>query len=209
MIKNKLFITGVRMFFKDEVNPIGDILVRLGKGSEVEALRKEYEMKKHKGPFGLEKMAELYGEFSEKEAKEIAEKYCEESVRLEVRELVEKIKEKGYKVGLLSANPSFVLDFLKEKFSLDFAFGTEFDFESEKLKSKMDRFKKADILKEKALEFEVEKEDIVVLGSSVTDLPMVENAGKFIAMGVKDESVKERADVLFGELDEKELLREL
>jgi len=209
MIKNRLFITGVRLFLKDGANPIGDILVMLGKGEEVKALREEYDARKHKGPFGLEKMAELYGEFSEKDVLLAAEKYCEENMKAKRKELVEKIKEKGCKIGVVSANPQLVLDFLKERFDLDFVAGTEFYFEKGKLKSKVDRYKKAEILKEKAFEFGVKKENIVVLGSSVTDLPMAENAGKFIVVGAKDDSVKEKASVLFEEFNEEDFLKEL
>jgi len=64
-------------------------------------------------------------------------------------------------------------------------------------------------LKEKAQELKVEKENIVVLGSSVTDLSMAENAGKFIVCEVKDASVREKADILMEEFEVNELLKGL
>ena len=64
-------------------------------------------------------------------------------------------------------------------------------------------------MKEKAQELKVEKENIVVLGSSVTDLSMAENAGKFIVCEVKDASVREKADILMEEFEVNELLKGL
>ncbi len=208
-MESKLFVTGVKIFLKNGSNPISDILIRLGKKDEVEALLKEYEEKKHKGPFGLEQMAKFYGEFSESEVKEEAEKYVSENLKEGTKELVKNIKQKGYIIGVISANPQLVLDILKKEFSLDFAVGTEFDFEKGELKSKVDRFKKAEILNQKAKELGIDKENIVVLGSSVSDLPMAENAGKFIVAGAKDEAVRQQADVLMESWEEELFLKEL
>ncbi len=47
------------------------------------------------------------------------------------------------------------------------------------------------------------------MGSSVSDLPMAENAGKFIVVGAKDESVIQRANVLMESWEDELVLKEL
>lgn len=175
-----------------------DILVILGKEREVLAIDKEYQKRKHQGPWGLEQLAELYKGFSEKELRVTADRYIQRTLRRQAKGCLVILKKRGYIVGSLSSNPQFLMDVLTEILSLDFSQGTQLEFKdgraTGKIQKKVDRYGKAELLKEKIKIYGLEKHNVIVVGDSITDLPMGELAGTFVAFRPKDDIVKEKAD---------------
>ncbi len=174
-----------------------EILGLLGKETESEEIDKEYQKRKSSGPWGLEELVKLYQGFSKEELKKVALDYCENNIREESKQAIAQLKEKGYLVGVISSNPQFAGDALAEILSLDFAEGTEFEFENNVatglIKRKIDRNIKPEILKEKINELGVQKQDVIVVGNSVTTVPMSEIAEMFIAFLPKDDIAEEKA----------------
>ncbi len=82
-----------------------DVLVILGKGAEVLAIDKEYQRRKHLGPWGLEQLAGLCKGFSKSELNGVALKYVRETLRKEAKECLRALKIRGFIIGVISSNP--------------------------------------------------------------------------------------------------------
>ena len=201
-MNKKIIATGPSgVFLKFKISPIKDILVILGKEEEVEEIDQEYQKRKNEGPWGLEEIAALYKGFSKDELEGVAIKYCDDNMQSNAERFVEGAREHEAALGLISANPQFVLDVLKEKFSLDFCYGTKLAFvegvATGELEEKVDRFGKAQKLEKEMQSIGMQKEDTVVIGGAVSDLPMMEKSGMFIVSDTSDDKIKERADFVF------------
>jgi len=187
-----------------------DILVLLGKEKEVQRIDEEYQRKKFTGPWGLKELADLYQGFSKDKLKKVAFNYCKQNLMKGARETLEELKKKSYLVGALSSNPRFVMGVLSEILPLDFCEGTQLEFKegiaTGRILKKVDRYRKAEILREKIKQFGIKKKNVTIVGDSLTDLPMIEEAGLFIALGAKEE-VKEKADIIVDRKDLKEILK--
>lgn len=208
----KLIIFGVSgVLLGDKIGGIKDLLVILGKEKEVRKIDKEYQKRKFTGPWGLKKIAELYRGFSESELKEAAFKYCQANLREEAREVLSELKKKGHLLGALSANPQFIMKALLEILPLDFSEGTRLEFKkgiaTGKIQKKVDRYIKAKILKQKIKTLGFKKEKTLVIGDSVTDLPMAKEAGLFIGFDPKEETVREVANAIIEQKDLRKIFK--
>lgn len=211
-MEKKLIIFGVSgVLLDDKMGGIKDVLVILEKGKEVEKIDKEYQKRKYIGPWGLEELAKLYKGFSENELREIALKYCYENLRKEAREVLFEFKKRAHILGAFSANPQFIMDALAEILPLDFSEGTRLEFKrgkaTGKIQRKVDRYTKAKILKQEIKALDFRKEDVIVIGDSVTDLQMAKEAGLFVGFNPKEETVKEVADILIEQEDLREIFK--
>lgn len=188
----------------NKIGAFKEILVLLGKEKEVEAIDEEYQRRKFAGPWGLEQLAGLYKGISQEELKIVALGYCQNNLMKGAKECLAELKRKSYIVGALSSNPRFIMDTLSEILLLDFAEGTGLEFRkgvaTGKIVRKVDRYIKAQTLEEKMNQLGFRKQAVVIVGDSITDLPMAERAGFFIAFNAKEE-VKEKADVIVEEKD--------
>ncbi|MCD6232843.1 haloacid dehalogenase-like hydrolase [bacterium] len=187
-----------------------DILVNLGKKKEVECLDREYQRRKKKGPFGMEKLIRLYKGFAKKQLQEESLKYCQSHLMKGAKRCLEKLKGNGWRLGALSSNMQFVMNTLLMILPLDFAEGTKIKFEREvstgEILRVVTRYEKAEILERKVKNYGVKKENVVVVGDSITDLPMGEKSGFFVAFQPKSDIVKEKADLVvdhFSQLEAK------
>jgi len=189
----KLIILGSFALMKGKMGGFKDILVILGKEKEVKKIDEDYQKRKFSGPWGLEKLAKLYQGFSENQLKQVALKYCQKNLINGVKELIKEYKKKSFLVGSISANPQFMMDVLGEILSLDFAEGTKLEFKkgiaTDKIPRKVDRYIKAKILKGKRKQYKLRKENIIVIGDSVTDFPMAEESKAFIGFDGRKENV--------------------
>lgn len=183
--KNKKLIVFTSVF-KSEMGGIKDLLAGLGK-KEVFDIHKEYTRRKFFGPWGLKELAQLYQGFSEKDLKKISYDYYLEYALLGIKEFISQLKEKGFLIGLLSANPQFMMDVLKENLFVDFSIGTQFEFKKGKatgrIKKEVNRYLKVKLLEEKIKEYGLKKENVVTIGRvSVSHLPIVKASGCFIGI---------------------------
>lgn len=188
-----------------------DILVLLGKSEEVKKIDEKYQRRKHLGPWGLEQLAELYKGFPEKHLNELAFDYCEKNLMKGAKEFIDELKKRKFLVGALSSNPQFIMNALKKILSLKFSNGGELEFKdgitTGKIVKKMDRYLKAETLIEKMNSFDLIKENVAVIGDSITDLPMAEKAGCFIAFNTNKKEIIEKANINVKEKDLKRILK--
>ncbi|MDA2936435.1 HAD-IB family phosphatase [Patescibacteria group bacterium AH-259-L05] len=188
-----------------------EILVILGKRKQVQILDREYQKRKYQGPWGLEELAKLYKDFSKDKLNKLALEYCSKNLMKGAKEVIDELKNKNYMIGALSTNSQFIMQTLTDLLGLDFSYGTELEYKHNKatgkIYKKVDRYTKAEILKEKIKQFSLHKTDIIVVGDSVTDLPMAELAGLFIAFNPKERIVKECGDVIIQKKDLKGILQ--
>lgn len=213
-MRKKLIVFDVDgVLLSNKLGGFKDILVILGKGKEVKKIDKEYQKRKHAGPWGMEKLAKLYKGFSEKKLREITVQYRQKNLTRDAKECIMELKKRGCVVGALSSNPQFIMDALVENLLLDFSEGTQLEFKKRiatgRIQKKVDRYGKSKILKRKIKSYGLKEKDIIVVGDSITDLPMANLAGAFIAFRPKEGIIKEKANKVVKNFQrlQKELLR--
>lgn len=197
--KIKMVILGA--LFKSEMGGIKDLLVLLGKGKEAREIDKEYQRRKFFGPWGLRELAKLYQGFPENKLKETALNYCQQNLLKGIRKLSVELKKRGFIIGVISPNPQFMMDVLKEILLLDFAIGTQLEFKegiaTGRIQKEINRYTRAEILKIKRKEYGVDKEDVITIGrSTITHLPMARESGVFIALDQRKESISDIARII-------------
>ncbi|PIU42564.1 MAG: hypothetical protein COS98_02300 [Parcubacteria group bacterium CG07_land_8_20_14_0_80_35_11] len=188
----KLIVFGVLL--ESKMGGFKDILVLLGKEREAKKIDKEYQKRKFKGPWGLKQLANLYKGFSKEKLKELALDYCQQNLTKGAREITVGLKKKGFLIGAISSNPQFIMDALAEILSLDFSEGTQLEFKegiaTGKIKKKVDRYTKVEILREKKRNYGLAEENVIVIGDSITALPMVREAKIFINFDIQKENIQ-------------------
>jgi phosphoserine phosphatase len=187
--------------FESKMGGIKDLLAILGKEKEVERIHSEFQRRKIFGPGGLKKVVQLYKGLSEDKLRRISLAYCQQNLLPGIREAVTELKKKGFLVGVLSSNPQFMMDILKETLSLDFAIGTQLEFKrgiaTGRIQKEVNRYTKAKILKMKRKEYKIDKENVIVIGrSSVTHLPMAKEAGISIGFNPEEENIADITGVI-------------
>lgn len=207
----KLIVLGSFTLLKGKMGGFKDVLVLLEKEKEVKKIDEEYQKRKFSGPWGLKELVKLYRGFSENQLKQIALDYCQKNLIKGVKELIKEYKKKGFLIGTVSANPQFMMDALREVLPLDFSEGTKLEFKNGiatgKIRRKIDRYIKTEILKEKRKEYGLRKENIIVIGDSVTDLPMVKEAKVFIGFDGRKENVVDVSKMIIAQEKLRDLLK--
>jgi phosphoserine phosphatase len=106
----------------------------------------------------------------------------------------------GFKVGLVSGGFTFfVVDELKARFGLDFAFANELEVSGDKLTGNVrgtivDGERKAQVLKDMAQVYSCRLEQTVAIGDGANDVLMLQTAGLGIAFRAKPK-LQEVADM--------------
>jgi len=199
-MEKKLIIFEIsEVLLDDELGGFADVLTILGKGETAKEIEMEYQRRKYFGPWikGMEMYANLYKGFSRKYLKKVALKYCKETFKSKARKALIELKKKGHLVGILSPIPHFIIEELGEILPLDIFEGTKFEFKegvaTGKIKRKIDRYTKIDLLKEKRKELGFRKEQLIIIGDpvSVTELPIAKEAGFFVGFDPEKESLEE------------------
>ncbi len=209
--KFKLVIFSVDgVLLDNKFGGIKDILVVLGKTKEVVEIDKEYQKRKHLGPWGLEQLAALYKDFPKSKIDQITFDYCSKNLMPGVQEVINRLKEERSLIGVISSNPQFIMDKIKKILNLDFAFGMEVEFKAGiatgKIIQKVDRYTKPEILKDQIKKLGLNKQNVAVVGDSLTDIAMAKEAGFFIGFNPKPE-IENKADVLIWEKDLRNILK--
>ncbi|MDI6826029.1 MAG: HAD-IB family phosphatase [Candidatus Aenigmarchaeota archaeon] len=130
--------------------------------------------------------------------------------RKEVEEIHEESKKRNYIVAAFSSNPTVILEILQKKLNIDCVFGNVLEAKNGKFTGrftkKMDRYQKTDELKKLVKKLSIRRNDIYVIGDSITDVPMTKEGGTFIVFNPKDE-VEEYADHAVKSNDLQDILR--
>jgi len=195
----KMIIFGT--LFASKMGGIKDLLVLLGKEKEVKEIEKEYQRRKIFGPWGLKELAKLFKGFSEDELRRKALDYCQQNLLNGIREAAIELKKKGFLVGVISPNPQFMMDVLKEILLLDFAEGTQLEFKegvaTGKIQREINRYTRAEILKIKRKEYGVAKKNVIIIArSSITHLPLAKESGIFIGFNPEEENINDIARLI-------------
>ncbi len=108
-----------------------------------------------------------------------------------VESLIHKLKQHGYKTGIVSGGFKFFAEGFKTKLGMDYAFANELEFEGEVLTGQVkgeiiNAEKKALILEELARKEKLTLDQIVAVGDGANDLPMLAKAGFGIAYHAKE-----------------------
>ncbi|KKT81690.1 MAG: hypothetical protein A2V96_01540 [Candidatus Yonathbacteria bacterium RBG_16_43_6] len=190
MKKPKIIIFGVGgILLKDGSNPMFDILCVLGKEHDARMIQEEYEKRKEVGPWGLAQYAELFRGVEKEKITALTVKYLSEYLRPRFQEVILELRRRGYVVGVMTAHPDFVVDALEEIYDFDFAQGTVFEYENDmvtgNLVQEFNRYDKGDAIQALAETFSVTPSDIAIVANSITQVPVIERVGGYVAFNQK------------------------
>lgn len=131
-------------------------------------------------------------------------------------EVVSKIKEAGFKIVLVTNEPDFLAEIIKEKLGVDDAVGLEYPVKDGKFTGVLEndlysRFGKANIVKDYCHKNGVELSDCISIGDSEGDIEMLKVAGKGMIINTSDEMKKtfENTHVITSERNKEEVLKNL
>lgn len=189
--------------FASKQEGMKDLLVLLGKKKEAIEIEREYQRRKLLGPWvkGIERIgSELQDNFVDR-LMEVTSEYCDRSLLKGIREFSQNLKEQGFLVGAITSDFQFMMNIVKEKAGLDFAYGSELEIESKiitgRVLKKLDRYDKAEIIKKKSKEFCIPKENIITIGeSSIVNLPAAKQSNIFIGFDPSKETLSEIARMI-------------
>ncbi len=113
-------------------------------------------------------------------------------------ELINALKEMGFKVALISGGFTYFTDILKKRLGFDYAYGNELEIRNGKLTGRVrgkiiDARRKAEIMDEICCKEGITRDEVVAVGDGSNDRIMLANAGLGIAFNAK-EILKKVAD---------------
>ena len=186
--------------------------IMFGKEREIQEHHEEYEKRKHLGPWGLEELAMIFKNLKESSLIKASKEILDKKLMKGAKETIEELKRKDYVIVSYSSSPYWIMKVLKEKFRFADICGNVIEVKdgriTGRLLEKVDRYSKAERLKEFIEKHEFIKENIYIIGDSVTDLPMAKY-GHFIAFNSKKESVKEKAERVINTKDLRKILKHI
>ena len=200
-----LILNGSRILLDSDLAGIRLLLIELGKEKEMLKQKEEYDKIKNEKPWGLENLAELFKGVSGDEINERSKKIVNEKLRENAKEVIEKIKEKGFLVVIYSSDLTNISKVLMEELDLDGFYGNVLEFENGiatgKLERKVDRYSRAEKIKQFIEKNNLSKENVFIVGESVTAIPSAE-LGTLIAFNSNNDKLNEIAKHKISKLDE-------
>lgn len=195
----KMVIFGT--LFDSKMGGIKDLLVLLGGGKKIKEIDRKYQKRKLFGPWGLKELVRLFQGFSEAKLREVALDYCRENLLDGIKEASAELKKREFVIGVISPNPQFLLDSLKEILSLDFAVGTQLEFKAGvatgRIQKEINRYTRAEILKIKREEYRVNKKNVITIArSSIAHLPLARESGVFIGFDPEEDNIRDIARII-------------
>lgn len=176
-----------------------EVVVELAKAANAEEEVKELTKKAMNGEIDFKEALKQRVKLLEGLPVDVLEKiYSDINLTEGAKELIETLKDSGYKVALVSGGFTYFTEKLKRELSLDYAFGNELEIKDGKLTGEIkgriiDSREKALIIDELAQIEGMDKENVVAVGDGANDRIMIENAGLGIAFNAK-QTLKEVAD---------------
>ncbi len=174
------------------------LIKKIGKEEQMLKINQEYQKTRLQKPFGLEELSTLLKGEAETNLRQIAKELCEHRLMPKTKETISALNQKYYKLGIFSSNPLLVLEELNNYLGkpFDYLFANIIEFKKGKctgiLLEKVDRYVKAQKLKQTIEKLNLTKEQVYIIGDSITDIPMSEH-GKLIAFNAKDQEVLNKA----------------
>jgi len=193
-----------------EVGSFKDIGIMLGKEKEIRAHHEEYQRRKHLGPWGLEELALIFKGTKESEIKKLVKKIIESQLMPGAEETISELKKRGYAIVSYSSSPMWIMQELRKKFGFADIIGNIVEVKNGiitgKLLQKVDRYAKAERLKQFMEKNKIKRDNVYIVGNSVSDLPMAEY-GHFIAINADSEQVREKAEHVVESKNLREILK--
>ena len=200
-----VIINGSGILLDSNLSGIRLLLIELGKEKEMLEQQQEYDKVKQEKPWGLENLAGLFKGVSEREIDEKSEKIVKENIKPDAKEIISKIKEKGYTVVNYTSELINISNALKKELDLDEVYGNVLEFENGiatgKLKEKVDRYDRVRKIKEFIEKNNLSKEDAYIIGESVTAIASAE-LGTMIAFNSDCEELNNIAEHKISKLSE-------
>ncbi len=170
-----LIINGSGILLDSDLAGIRLLLRELGKEKEMLEQKQEYDKIKQEKPWGLDNLAKLYKGVSEQEINKLSKKIVKEKINPDAKEIISKIKEKGYTVVIYTSELINISDALKKELDLDEVYGNVLEFKNGvatgKLKEKVDRYDRVEKIKQFIEKNNLSKKDVYIVGESVTAIP--------------------------------------
>lgn len=176
-----------------------EVVVELAKAANAEEEVEELTKKAMNGEIDFKEALRQRVKLLEGLPVDVLEKiYSDINLTEGAKDLIETLKDSGYKVALVSGGFTYFTEKLKRELGLDYAFGNELEIKDGKLTGEIkgriiDSKEKAHIIDELALKEGMDKENVVAVGDGANDRIMIENAGLGIAFNAK-QTLKEVAD---------------
>jgi len=200
-----LILNGSRILLKSDLAGIRLLLNQLRKEKEILKKKEKYDEIKQEKPWGLENLAELYKGTSEQEINQKAEKIVKEKLKENAKEIIKKIKAKGYLIANYTSDLININNVLKKELDLDDISGNVLEFENGiatgKLKEKVDRYDRVKKIKQFIEKNNLSKQEVYIVGESVTAIPSAE-LGTIIALNSESEELNKIAKHKISKLDE-------
>jgi len=208
----KLFVFNGSIFIDSVLSGFALLADAIGKKEEMLEHEAHYYKVRKKGPWGSKEFAALFRGVSQEEIMKKAREIVKATLIKGARELVKKLKEKGYYLAYYSTDPLEIQLALQEELGLDDVYGTVFEYKdgisTGRLKEKFDRYDRARKIKELVEKNKLKKEQVIIMGDSVTALPS-KPYGKLIAFNTKYNELKKEADIVIENKDIKKLIETL
>ena len=191
-----LILNGSGILFNGK-SGIREVLISLGNEAKMIKQKDEYDKNKEKGPWGLDVLAYLFKGFSKFEIEEKCREFFEENLDKDAILLIDKLKDNGFLVVSYGSDLINVNNILKEKLGLYDVCGNELEFENDtatgKLLNKVDRYDRVDKIKRFIKKNNLSKEDVFIVGDSITSLPSAE-LGRLIAFRSNNKELNNKAE---------------
>ncbi|MBM3233478.1 hypothetical protein FJZ19_00105 [Candidatus Pacearchaeota archaeon] len=177
----------------------------IGKKQEMLEHQAHYFKVRQKHPWGSEEFAKMFKGASQELLMKNAREIVRKNLRNGSRELINELKNKNYLIAFYSTDPLEIAIAIQEELNLDNAFGTEFEYKNGictgNLKTKFDRFDRAIKIKKFIEENKLRKEDVFIIGDSITVVPSAE-LGRIIAFNPKNPELEKVAKFKVNNLSE-------
>lgn len=169
----------------------------IGKKQEMLEHQAYYYKVRTKKPWGSEEFAKMFQGIKQETLMEKAREIVKKTLIKGAKPFIKTLKEKDYYIVFYSTDPLEIALALQEELGLDDAYGTVFEYKegicSGKLKQKFDRYDRAEKIKKLVEENKLKRENVVIVGDSITALPS-KPYGKLIAFNTKYKELKKEAD---------------
>jgi len=199
-----LIINGSGILFGGR-SGIRSVLKSLGMEKEMLVQKREYNNNKDKGPWGLDQLASLFKGINEKEVNEKCEEFVDENLDSDSIDIIRKIKQKGFLIVSYSSDLNIISNILMKKFGLDGVLGNELEFENGiatgKILKMVDRYDRAEKIKDLINSNNLTRENVLIIGDSVTALPSLK-LGRVIAFRSENQELNKKAEFRINNINE-------
>jgi phosphoserine phosphatase len=192
-----LIINGSGTLIDSTLSGFAMLADAIGKKQEMLEHQAHYYKVRQNQPWGSEEFAEMFKGTSQELLMQKAREIVKKTLRSGAGELIKRLKAKGYITAFYSTDPMEIALALQEELGFDDVFGTLFEYKDNivtgKLAKKFDRYDRAGEIKEFIEKNNLKKEDVFIVGDSITAVPSAE-FGRIISFNSKNAELDKIAE---------------